>query len=99
MDAQAVPCRRNSTGKVIMKNEKVTNHTFGHEQVSFAPESFPAETLIRFPEVQRMVGKPSRSTLYRWIRNGRFPKSFLIGQNISVWKESSILAWIRSKTT
>jgi len=40
----------------------------------------------------------SKSTLWRWIQQNRFPApTKLIGSNISVWRMSEIQAWMRAQ--
>lgn len=52
--------------------------------------------LLSIREVQSVIGGKSRSTLYRWIASGQFPRSVKIGGNSVAWTEESILAWRES---
>jgi len=45
--------------------------------------------LIRLPEVLSMVSV-SKSTWFNWIATGKAPRSYRIGEKISVWKSSDI---------
>ncbi len=45
-------------------------------------------------EVQRLIGGKSRSTIYRWTRQGIFPKSHKIGPNSIGWLKSEIDEWL-----
>lgn len=38
----------------------------------------------------------SRSTLYRKMQNGTFPKNVQISIRCAGWRESAILAWLRN---
>lgn len=50
--------------------------------------------LIRLPEVKRRTGM-STSTIYRWMKSGKFPRSHSLGY-ISAWSEAEIDAWIKA---
>ena len=39
----------------------------------------------------------SRPTLYRWIKQGKFPKQVHLGANTVRWKASDIEAWMLEK--
>lgn len=49
--------------------------------------------LIRLPEVMRRVGL-SRSSIYKRMSDGRFPKSRSLGPKCAVWIEAEIDDWI-----
>jgi prophage regulatory protein len=48
---------------------------------------------LRLPEVKNRVGV-GRSTLYRWMEEGRFPRSVQLSQKCVVWRETDIDEWI-----
>ena len=52
--------------------------------------------LLRVKEVanKTSVGK---STIWSWVKDGKFPEPIKISDRISVWKESDVDAWIESK--
>lgn len=52
---------------------------------------------IRFPAVQELTGGCSRTTVWRWMRDGIFPKSYRIGPNICAWDLNSVLEWAKTK--
>lgn len=52
--------------------------------------------LIRLAEVKRRSGM-STSTIYRWMSQGKFPRSRSIGGHIAVWSEQEIDDWICAK--
>ncbi len=39
----------------------------------------------------------SRATLWRWIRDGKFPQPFKLGENCTVWDASEVDAWLVSR--
>ena len=39
----------------------------------------------------------SRPTLYRWIKQGKFPKQVHLGANMVRWRVSDIKAWIEER--
>lgn len=63
------------------------------------PDDLPlGERLLTMRQVQERVPK-SRITIYRWIREGRFPGNYRIGPNSVVWRESEIESFIAKHIT
>ncbi|MEM8594377.1 MAG: AlpA family phage regulatory protein [Pseudomonadota bacterium] len=56
-----------------------------------------SERIIRFKEVQAMVGV-SRTTIWRWEMSGKFPMRVSLGAGSVGWMKSDVDAWIRSKS-
>lgn len=54
-----------------------------------APEPNRVAHLIRFKELQRYVGL-GRSTIYRWMAEGKFPKPEQLGGYAVAWIEKHI---------
>ena len=52
----------------------------------------PTSRTIRQPDVLKIAGVSYR-TLYRWEREGIFPKRFALGPNSVGWDEQEVLAW------
>jgi prophage regulatory protein len=52
--------------------------------------------LLRLPEVIEITGL-GRDTIYRYIREGRFPRQRRISQRASGWREDEIRAWVDSR--
>ena len=52
--------------------------------------------LIRLPEVQHRV-RLGRSTIYRWMAEGRFPKPVQLGGYAVAWTEDEITEWIAGR--
>lgn len=61
-----------------------------------APEPKRVTRLIRLKEVQHRVGL-GRSTIYRWMAEGKFPKPKKLGCHIAAWDEMDILNWLSEK--
>ena len=51
---------------------------------------------LRLPEVLNLVGV-TRSTLYRWMDAGTFPKQISVGGNTVVWVESAVTSWMEDR--
>lgn len=49
--------------------------------------------LIRLKEVQHRVGL-GRSTIYRWMAEGKFPKPVQLGGYAVAWAQEDIDGWI-----
>jgi len=56
------------------------------------------ERAIRFRELKKIIGA-SRSTIFRWERDGKFPKHFNLGNNSVAWLASEVEQWIRDRAT
>lgn len=52
--------------------------------------------LIRLPEVMSRVGL-GRSTIYRWMSEGKFPKPVQLGGHAVAWAGDEVDEWIASK--
>lgn len=39
----------------------------------------------------------SRATLWRWVKDGTFPKPFKLGENSTCWCASEIDAWLANR--
>ena len=52
--------------------------------------------LIRLKEVQHRVGL-GRSTIYRWMSEGIFPKPVSLGGHAVAWIEEDVEAWISER--
>jgi prophage regulatory protein len=54
--------------------------------------------LLRLPQVIEITGL-GRDTIYRYVRDGRFPQQRRIGERASGWREDEIRAWVDSRPT
>lgn len=61
------------------------------------PALSPGDRMLDLHQVRARVPK-SIATIYRWMREGRFPRSYQLGPNSVAWLESDIDDFIRSKT-
>lgn len=52
--------------------------------------------IIRRPDVERQTGL-SRSTLYRMIEEGRFPRPIRLGARAVGWRIREVSEWIASR--
>ena len=58
-----------------------------------ATEQRRVTRLIRLPEVQHRVGL-GRSTIYRWMSEGKFPEPVQLGGHAVAWLEDDVEKWI-----
>ena len=61
----------------------------GEEIDKGATETRRVTRLIRLPEVQHRVGL-GRSTIYRWMAEGQFPKPVQLGGYAVAWAEDEV---------
>lgn len=61
-----------------------------------APEPRRVTRLIRLKEVQHRVGL-GRSTIYRWMAEGKFPKPVQLGGYAVAWALEDVESWISSR--
>ena len=54
------------------------------------------DRLLRRREVERITGM-SRSSIYRLMQEGEFPRPVRVGPAAVRWKSSDITAWIESR--
>jgi len=65
----------------------------GEEIEKEATDTRRVTRLIRLPEVQHRVGL-GRSTIYRWMAEGKFPKPVQLGSYAVAWAEDEVESWI-----
>lgn len=53
--------------------------------------------LVRLKEVQHRVGL-GRSTIYRWMAEGHFPKPVPLGEHSVAWSQEDIDDWIAQRS-
>jgi prophage regulatory protein len=56
----------------------------------------PTPRLLRLPEVCSITGL-GRDTIYRLIREGKFPVQRRISNRASAWNEEHIRTWVESR--
>lgn len=52
--------------------------------------------MLRLPEVERAVGV-SGTTIWRWEREGKFPRRRRVGPNAVAWRSDEVEKWIRER--
>lgn len=52
--------------------------------------------LIRLKQVMECTGL-ARSTVYKFIAEGDFPKPVKLGVRVAAWVEAEVIAWIEEK--
>lgn len=55
------------------------------------------DPIHRLPSVKTLTGL-SRSSIYRLIADGKFPKPIKLGERASGWQASTIHKWIEERT-
>ena len=57
------------------------------------------QKMTKYLRIKEVVEKLSvgKSTIYAWIKQGRFPEPIRITQYCAVWKDADIDEWVRSK--
>ena len=54
------------------------------------------DAILRLPEVAKRIGL-SRSTIWQYARQGKFPKPVKLGVRAVGWRESELNDWIESR--
>lgn len=55
----------------------------------------PDDRILRIRTVLQLTGL-SRSTLYRKVQRGEFPKQIKLSERCAGWRQSSVRAWMRN---
>ncbi len=63
-----------------------------------APAAMPSE--INLPQLCRIahllpILPIGRSTIWLWVRQGRFPEPIKLGSGVTVWRRDEVLLWLR----
>lgn len=62
-------------------------------------EAFMVERVLRLPQVVEATGL-SRSSIYQYVAEGRFPKPIHLGSKYRIgWPESVVQEWIQQQIT
>lgn len=62
----------------------------------FRPDALSAQRLLRLKDVRSITGL-GRSTIYRWMETGRFPKPVRLGPRSVAWIDYEIEAWVTQR--
>jgi len=49
------------------------------------------------PMAKSMLGNPSNSTIYRWMKCENFPKPIKLSPSFSAWNVSEVEEWVQSR--
>ena len=60
------------------------------------PRTTPPIRIVRLREVMARTGL-SRSTIYVWVAEGRFPKPVPLGERSVGWIEAELEKWLRDR--
>lgn len=52
--------------------------------------------LLSLPELRQRFGV-GRSTIYRWIATGGFPRPIKLSDSVNRWRESDVETWLAKK--
>jgi prophage regulatory protein len=60
------------------------------------------QQVIRINELASTPDKPGKlpvspATVWRWVREGKFPKPFKLGESVTVWSCAEVEAFIASR--
>lgn len=58
--------------------------------------------IIRLSELATTANKSGKlpvspATIWRWVREGKFPKPFKLGESVTVWDASEVEAFIENR--
>jgi|PersoiStandDraft_1058852.scaffolds.fasta_scaffold09614_4 prophage regulatory protein len=56
----------------------------------------PRDRLLRLPEVEAVTGC-KKSTIYKLMKDGRFPPCRRITARMAAWPESAVLQWVQDR--
>ena len=88
----AVPAMRN-TGPLRL----ATTSLASSQRYAEANHAFDADSFLRMKAVIELSGL-SRSTIYSFIKDGKFPAQCKIGERAVGWRASEIFEWISTRT-
>ena len=52
---------------------------------------------LRIPDVVKKTGL-GKSTIWLWVKEGKFPKPIKLSSRVTVWEESNIEQWQREQS-
>lgn len=56
----------------------------------------PRDRLLRLPDVEAATGC-KKSTIYKLMKEGKFPSCIRITSRMSAWPESAVLQWVQER--
>ena len=64
--------------------------------VHIANPVIPRDRLLRLPDVEAITGC-KKSTIYKLMKEGKFPTCRRITARMSAWPESAVFAWVQAR--
>jgi prophage regulatory protein len=52
---------------------------------------------IRWKPLRKLLGDPGRTTVWRWEKNGQFPRRRSLGGRSVGWLRNEVLEWIATR--
>lgn len=77
-------------------SENEAHHSKPAGSALAALENLTPEMFVRLPAVQLATGM-SRSSIYRGMQTGTFPRHYRIGSRARGWRWGDILGWLSSR--
>ena len=65
---------------------------------SLKPEPIKADSLLSVKDLKTLLGL-GESTIWQWVRKGKFPKPIKLSKTLSRWKQSKVEAWINEQSS
>jgi len=79
---------------IINRKRQATNQKIFFQQIPTAYEENPmVPTILRRTELEQRLGL-SRSSIYKMMDDGEFPRPFKIGRRAVGWREEDIETWL-----
>lgn len=60
--------------------------------------NLPDCAIVRQRQIVPLIGL-SASTLWRYVRSGKFPKPFKVGANSTAWRWGDVRAWLDARAS
>lgn len=60
-------------------------------------DELPDSAFIKQPQILQVV-PISASSLWRWVRDGMFPRPIKLSEHCSVWRVQDVRAWMAAQT-
>jgi prophage regulatory protein len=58
--------------------------------------TYLSDKLLRISDVSERL-RISKSTIYKWVKDGRFPEPIILGDGASRWVEGEINEWLENR--
>jgi prophage regulatory protein len=55
------------------------------------------DSFIRWNFLRKLIGNPGRTTVWRWEKEGKFPRRRLLGGRSVAWLKSEIMDWMATR--